>query len=91
MPIEEFGRICRKYTVSKKFDTKLVIKFRFVQWERFLDLEDSDQQLKQLKLMEDDLKEGKYKAIPGGRETYKRVLYEKICLYLNLKKRDLAQ
>ena len=42
MPIEEFGRICRKYTVGKKIDTKLVIKFRFVQWERFLDLEDSD-------------------------------------------------
>ena len=91
MPIEEFGRVCRRYTVSKKFDTKLVIKFRFVQWERFLDLEDSDQQLKQLKLMEDDLKEGKYKAIPCGREAYIRVLYEKICLYLNLKKRDLAQ
>ena len=41
--------------------------------------------------MEDDLKDGKYKTVPSGREAYKRVLYEKICLYLNLKKRDLAQ
>ena len=91
MPIEEFGKVCRKYTVGTNANKRRLLNFRWATWERYLDLEDTNSQQKQLNLMESELKDGKYKQIEFGRKFYGLLLKEQIDLCLKLKKKDLAR
>ena len=91
MPIEEFGKICRKYTVGSNANKRRLLEFRWAVWERYLDLEDTNGQQKQLNLMESELKDGKYKQIEFGRQFYANLLKEQIDLCMKLKKKDIAR